>query len=67
MANRSPVQSAAFKQQQAPKYGDQALGKTVGIRFVAEVDAVLREMDDRQQYIRDAVVAKLIEDGLIEG
>lgn len=65
VANKNPVQSEGFKAMQAPKYGDRALGKTIGIRFPADVDEVLRGMSDRQEFIREAVREALVREGLI--
>jgi hypothetical protein len=51
-------------------------GKTIGtkykqppipVRFPAAVYEVLKQMSDRQDYIRAAVLAKLEADGLLKG
>ena len=65
MANKNPVQTPEFKAQQLPKHGDRALGKVVGTRYPADVDAALRQIVDHQGYIRQAVEEKLRADGLL--
>lgn len=69
MPNPNPVQSQAFLDRQKPKIGEQALAKPIPVRFPVEIDAVLRDSDlvpDRQELIRDAVVQRLKELGLLE-
>ncbi len=66
MPNPKPTITDGFKAQQQPKYGDKALGKTIGVRFSEEVDELLRsKIADRQAYIREAVEQKLKADGLL--
>mgnify|MGYP001797042500 FL=1 len=66
MANKNPVQSDAFKAQQMPKYGEQALGKPICTRYPADIDTILRGLSNRQEFIREAVMNALIEKGLID-
>ena len=66
MANKNPIQTDAFKAQQLPKYGDQALGKPIGTRYIAVIDAILRDLPNRQEFIREAVMTALIEKGLLD-
>jgi hypothetical protein len=43
-----------------PQYGDRALAKkVVGIRFTQEVFDKLQEIEDKQNFIREAVAEKL--------
>lgn len=65
MPNPKPKMSDAFRAQQKPKYGDKPLGATMGIRFPEDIDQVLRQMSDRQDYIRKAVEDRLRADGLL--
>jgi len=65
MPNPKPKITEAFLAQQKPKYGDKPLGATMGIRFPEDIDQVLRQMSDRQDYIRQAVEDRLRADGLI--
>ena len=66
MANKNPVQTAAFKAQQVPKYGDKALGKPICVRYLADIDEILRDLPNRQEFIRNAVASALIEQGLLD-
>ncbi|MGD1953138.1 MAG: hypothetical protein ACFB14_26355 [Leptolyngbyaceae cyanobacterium] len=66
MANKNPIQTDAFKAQQLPKYGDQALGKPICTRYLADIDAILRALPNRQEFIREAVMTALIEQGLLD-
>lgn len=63
--NLSPVKTEAFLARQKPKYGERALGQALSVRFSEEVDVILRQMSDRQEYIRRAVEAQLKADQLI--
>jgi hypothetical protein len=66
MANHNPVQTEAFKAQQIPRHGETALSKkVVGVRFPVDVDEVLQQMtsEERQRMIRDAVAARLRQEG----
>lgn len=63
--NLSPVKTEEFLARQKPKYGQRALGQALSVRFPEEVDAILRQMSDRQDYIRRAVEAQLKADQLI--
>ena len=65
MANPNPVQTAKFKAQQKPKYGERALSQALGVRFPEDVDRALRGMSDRQEYIRTIVERALRADGLL--
>lgn len=65
MANPHPIQTPAFLAQQKPKYGDQPLGDAIGVRFPAKIDAVLRQQNNRQQLIREAVELYLKNKGLL--
>jgi hypothetical protein len=69
MPNPNPIQTAAFKAQQQPKYGDRPLSKrVVGTRYPEQVDEVLRSMSSEQcqRLIREAVEARLKADGLMQ-
>lgn len=45
---------------------DRELGKIIGTRFPVKVEAVLRELPDKQAFIRQAVEERLIADGLMD-
>lgn len=43
-----------------PRYGDRPLArKVIGIRFTEDIYEVLKDKEDKQQFIRDAVREKL--------
>ncbi len=48
-------------------YGEQPLAKPFHVRFPQDVDSVVRSMDNKQQFIRDAVIEKLKKEGYLEG
>lgn len=59
MANKNPIQTKEFKQQQLPKHGDVALGNPIATRYPADADKILRSMENRQEFIRKAVLDAL--------
>ena len=63
--NPNPIRTAEFLAQQLPRLGTSALGNPIAVRYPEEIDELLREMSDRQTYIREAVEAKLKADGLL--
>lgn len=68
MANPSPVQNDRFKAWQQRGKGDRPLSSiALSVKFHADVYKVLREMSDRQSYIRHAVEKQLKADGLLGG
>lgn len=57
-----------LKPYQFSQKGDVPLSKVViGTRYADDVLNALNKIDDKQQYIRDAVEKRLMEDGLIQG
>lgn len=67
MSNPNP-KIDQIKATQFPMVGDQPLSRRViGIRFSQQMTAKLEEMgsSDRQAYIREAVEAKMRQDGLL--
>lgn len=66
MANPNPTQNEKFKQWQQRGKSDRPLAASpLSVRFYADVDAVLRDMGDRQSYVRSAVEEKMQADGLL--
>lgn len=63
--NKNPIQTEAFLAMQKPRHGEKALGRGLTVRFSVEVEMLLKEMGDRQDYVRRAVERQLKDDGLL--
>ena len=63
--NKNPVQTEAFLAMQKPRHGEKALGRGLTVRFTVEVEAALKGLEDRQEYVRQAVEQQLRKDGLL--
>lgn len=59
MANKNPVQTEGFLAQQQPK-GDEAMGRTIGVRFPVDVDEALRA----QGKLKGDLIRRYVEQGL---
>jgi hypothetical protein len=46
--------------------GDETLGKVIGTRYRLAIEAQLEQMEDKHDFIRSAVEAKMRAEGLIE-
>jgi hypothetical protein len=60
--NRNPQ----IKQLEATRFkpvGDRQLGKIIGTRYPVEIQQVLEQLGNHQQFIREAVEDKLREEG----
>lgn len=60
--NPSPIRTDAFLARQQPRYGDRPLAPAMNVRFSEDVDKALREMPNRQIFIRSAVEKALAGD-----
>lgn len=66
MANKEPVQNEEFKAKRFQKRFNEPMGKVRGARFPESADRALEGISDCSDYIRNAVIKQLKEDGLLK-